>query len=273
MIGRNVPLPEIPDAVTLQWANGKTIARPAGSKARFAAHIGFHIEVGKDAALDELLTGAGYLRIEIKHQRPGGAEVVEHWDLGASIFFLPITSGPVASSVTASLSNGNAKATADAGIGLRWGRGAGERSKMAVRGFVKGLWDAGYRRPVQLAARSRMTDVLLDVLLDHTRAAERVDNLVDRTRHPALVSPAELWLPLTPGNETEFGTGDTATVTPFASGHPAELDAEYLRTIWAGPAVFKAAGDVWGLTKAWALDYATYGGAETDAPAEEPATA
>lgn len=271
MIGRNVPMPTIPDAPTLQWANGKTVAR-RGDAGKFAPHVGFHSEVGKDPDLDGALAAAGYQQIQIKHQRQGGAEIVSHWDLGASIFLLPITAGPVASSVTASLSNGNARATADAGLGLRWGRGEGERSRMAVRGFVKGLWEAGYRRPVQLSVRSRMTDVLLGALLDHTRAAQQVDSLIDRGRHPDLVSPAELWLPLVPGEEAEFGRGDTATVTPFASGHPAELTAEYLRTIWAGSTVYAEAGRVWDLVKAWAMDYATHGGEEIEAPAvEEPA--
>lgn len=268
MIPRNTPQPTIPDAVTLQWANGKPVARRTEAS-KFAPYTGFHIEVGKDSALDDILTTAKYQQIQIRHQRPGGAAIVAHWDLGASILLLPITAGPVASTIAASLANGNARATADAGLGLRWGRG--DRSRMAVRGFVKGLWDAGYRRPVQLATRSRMTDILLAVLLDHTRAAAAVDGLIDRQRHPDPVSPAELWLPLVPGEETEFGKDDTATVTPFASGHPVELTAEYLRTAWAGSALYQAAGEAWSLIKAWAHDYAAHGGEEVEAPTEEPA--
>jgi hypothetical protein len=258
-IGRNTPLPNIPEAISLQWANGKPVARPAGEAGRFTSFVGFHIEVAKDPTLDEALRVAKVAQIEIRHQRQGGAEIVRHWSLGSAVAFLPITAGPIASSVTASLSNGNAKATADAGIGLRWGRGEGERSKMAVRGYVRALWEAGYRGLVQLAARSRMTDVLLAVLLDHSRAAAACDDLVDRRRHPDLVSPAELWLPLVAGEEAEFGKGDTATVTPYASAHPAALDADYLRTIWRTGDVWAAACAAWPLTKAWALDFAATG--------------
>jgi hypothetical protein len=266
-IGRNSPLPTVPDAVTLQWANGKTVARPAGSSARFVPFVGFHIECAKDVDLDLILAEVATSLIEIKHQRPGGAEIVRHWSLGEALELLPITSGPVASSVTASLSNGNARRTADAGIGLRWGRGEGERSRMAVRGFARPLWALGWRGLVQLAARSRMTDVLMTVLLDHSRAAEACDGLVDRARHPDVVSPAELWLPLKAGDEQEFGTSDTATVTPFASAHPAELDAAYLRTIWRDGEVWAAAGAAWPLIKAWATDYALTGGeGEADPP-------
>lgn len=272
MIPRNIPLPDIPEAVTLQWANGKSIARPAGTSSRFVAHVGFHIEIGKDPALDEALQSAKAPRLEFKHQRQGGAEIVAHWDLSASIFFLPITAGPVASSITASLSNGLAQRTADAGIGLRWVDG--ERSKLAVRGFVRSLWEAGYQRPVQLATRSRMTDHLFAALLDHTRAAVAADALVDRSRYPdRQVSPAELWLPLVAGEEQEFGRSDTATVTPLRSGHPAELSVDYLRSLWRGKEIIEAAVAAWPLIKAWALDYRATGGEELEAPAatSEPA--
>lgn len=265
MIPRNTPLPTIPDAVTLQWANGKPVSRAPGSSARFLPFVGFHIEAGKDAELDAVARVAGLPQIEIKHQRSGGAEVVAHWYLGEAVDLLPITAGPVASTIPASLSNGLAKRTADAGIGLRWGEG--ERSKLAVRGFVRALWEAGYPRPVQLAVRSRMTDHLFAALLDHTRAATAADQLIDRQRYPdRQVSPAELWLPLVPGAEAEFGRGDTTTVTPLASGHPAELTADYLRTRWRSTTVIEAAIALWPLVKAWALDYAATGGEELEAP-------
>lgn len=263
MIPRNTPAPLVPDAVSLQWANGKPIARAAGSSDRFAPFVGFHIEVGKDAELDTALVGVH--QVEIKHQRQGGAEIVRHWSLGERILFLPITSGPPAPTVAACLANGTARKTAEAGIGLRWGQG--ERSRMAVRGYVQTLWMAGYTRPVQLAVKSRMTDHLLAALLDHTRVATAADGLVDRGKHPAVVSPAELYLPLEAGEEQEFGSSDTATVTPLRSFHPAEIDARYLRTRWRPDALYEVAVAAWPAVQAWAHEYAVSGGDEPEPPA------
>lgn len=268
MIGRNAILPTVPDAVPLQWANGKTLARLAGTTDRFTSFVGFHIEVKRDTDLDAALEAAGVLQIEIKHQRQGGAEIVRHWDLSPQIHFLPITAGPVADTVAASLSNGNGRRTADAGIGARWGQE--EYSRYAVRGFVASVWKAGYRRPVQLGVRSRMTDRLHAAMLDHTRVAAAADNLVDRTRHPEIVSPAELWLPLGPDEEAEFGKGDTATVTPLKSLHPEVIDAEYLRTIWRPEAVFNAACDAWKVTQRWAAEYQAGRTGEDAPPTPQP---
>lgn len=268
-IPRNTPRPAVPDAVSLQWSNGKSIARPAGSSGRFAPHVGFHVEVGKDAALDATLDELAWPKIEIKHQRPGGAEIVQHWDLSPEIELLPLTAGPVASTVGACLANGNARETAEAGIGLHWGRG--EKSKMAVRGFVRSLWEIGYRRPVQLGVKSRMTERLLAALLDHTRVATAADTLAREATPGRVVSPAELWLPLGPGEKAEFGRGNTATVIPLASRHPQNLMIDYLRSLWRPGDLWKAALDAWPLVQAWAKEYQVSGEAGEAAGDEEPA--
>lgn len=262
MIPRTTPRPTVPDAVMLQWANGKPVARPIG-RGRFVPWVGWHIEVGKDAALDELLLGAGFERLEFKHQRPGGSEIVQHWDLGQRIDLLPVTSGPPAQTIGACLANGTARETAEAGLGLHWP--TGERSQLAVRGIVRDLWAAGYRGLVQLTTKSRMTDWLLRALLEHTRVAVAADDLVDRQKYPdRQVSPAELWLPLTGGEEAEFGKGDTATVVPIVSAHPAELDREYLRGRWRPDDVYQAAAHAWPLVQAWAREYQLTGGRAAD---------
>ena len=273
MIGRNQPRPNVPDAVTLQWANGKSNARDAGSTIRFTSFIGFYLEFGKDPALDEVLTAARSPQVEIKHQRREGHEIVRHWSLGETLDLLPITSGPVASTVAASLANGAAAETAAAGIGIRWGRGEGERSKLAVRGFVQSLWATGYRRPVQVATRSRMTDHLFAALLDHTRAAVAADAAVNRSLHPGPVSPAELWLPLGPGAETEFGSRTTATVTPLVSRHPEDLTIEYLRSRWRPADVWDATTAAWAGVQAWAKEFPITGddGLSSDTSAEDAA--
>ena len=249
------PVRTSPPAVPLQWANGKPVARPAGSTVRFSPFVGFHVEVGKDPVLDALLTTAAQDKVEIRHQRPRGTEVVLHWNLGETVDFLPLTAGPVAATVTASLSNGVAAETATAGIGLRWSRIRGERSKLAVRGFVTHLWRPSYQPLVQLTVRSRMTDRLLTALLDHTRAAVAADLAVNRSLHPDPVSPAELWLPLGPGAETEFGSHTTATVTPLVSRHPPTLSREYLRSIWRSDEIWEAATAAWTGVQAWAREF------------------
>jgi len=266
MIGRN-KVRSVQDAITLQYANGKSNARLTPGSGRFAPFVGFHVEVGKDADFDLAMQAAKISQIEIKHQRPGGAEIVRHWSFGERIGFFPITSGPVAQTVAASLSDRNVRSTAEAGIGLRWG--AGERSRMAVRGYLDILVRAGYIRMCQLSVRSRMTDVLLSALLDHGRACEAADDLIDRSKHPEVVTYHELALPLGPGNEEEWGKGDTATVVPFASLHPKEINADYLRTVWRSDAVHAAAVRDWESIQFWAQEYAIQSDEIAVKPSEE----
>lgn len=253
MIGRN-RVRAVSDAATLQYANGKSQARRPAGTGRFAPYVGFHIEVGRDGELDEAMRQAQVPLMEIKHQRPGGAEVVKHWDLGESVKLYPVSSGPVAPTVAGSLAGGNARETAEAGIGLRWGNG--ERSKLAVRGYLHPLVAVGYLRLIQFSVRSRMTDELLKALVDHGRICEAADSLVDRGRHPELVTFHEIALPLGPGEETEWGKGDTATVVPFVSLHPREIDAEYLRGVWRADNVHAAALREWEGIQHWAREYA-----------------
>ena len=253
MIGRNKPQ-AVQDAATLQYANGKSMARMTPGSGRFSPLVGFHIEVGKDQELDMALQDADIPYIEMKHQRQGGAEIVRHWYLGETVRLYPVTSGPVAPTMAGSVSGRNARRTAEAGIGARWG--ASERSKLAIRGYLDILVRAGHVRLVQLSTRSRMTDVLLTALLDHGRVCEAADTLVDRTRHPEVVTYHEIALALGPGAEEEWGKGDTATVVPFRSLHPAEIDAEYLRGLWRPDAVQSAAYRDWESIQLWAQEYA-----------------
>ncbi|MFV9506586.1 MAG: hypothetical protein AB4911_18705 [Oscillochloridaceae bacterium umkhey_bin13] len=255
MIGRN-RVRAVQDALTLQYANGKSVARKPIGTGRFTPYIGFHIEAGRDAELDEALRKAQFGQCEIKHQRPGGAEIVRHWDLGEQIKLFPIMSGPVAPTVAGSLAGSNARETAEAGIGLRWGQG--ERSKLAIRGFLLPLVQIGIMRLVQLSVRSRMTDELLKTLLDHGRVCEAADSLIDRTRHPELVTFHEVALPLGSGEEQEWGKGDTATVVPLISQHPRSIDAEYLRSVWRPDSVHAAALREWEGIQLWAREYATH---------------
>ncbi|GAB4439284.1 MAG: hypothetical protein OHK0015_33920 [Chloroflexi bacterium OHK40] len=254
MIGRN-RVRQAQDVITLQYANGKSMARQVGSSGRFAPYVGFHIEVGKDSEIDTALSAARVTQIEIKHQRPGGAEIIRHWGLGETVRLYPVTSGPVAPTVAASLAGKNADATAEAGIGLRWGEH--ERSKLAIRGYLDLLVQAGSLRLVQLSVRSRMTDELLKALIDHGRVCEAADSLVDRARHPEVVCFHEIALPLGPGEEELWGKTDTTSVTPFRSMHPALIDADYLRGGWRPDSVHAAALRDWDGIQFWAREYAS----------------
>ena len=273
MIGRNKARAG-DDAPTLQYANGKTVFRATIGSGRFAPLVGFHIEAGRSDALDEAMRAAKVKQIEIKHQRTGGAEIVRQWGLGETIRFYPVTSGPVATTVGGSLSGKNARLTSEAGIGMRWGQG--ERSKVAVRGFLDTLVRVDALILIQLSVRSRMTDVLIAALLDHGRVCEAADGLIDRGRHPDVVTFHEVALPLGPGEEQEWGKGDTATVVPFTSLHPATVDADYLRGVWRPDAVHSAAYAAWEGIQEWAREYAAKdaegqgGGGEGDD--EPPAT-
>ncbi len=254
MIGRNT-ITTIVEAPAIQYASGKSMARPQGdTSARFAPLIGFYSEFGKDDDFDAALAQLGTKKIEIKHQRAGGAQIVTHWDLGEELRIYPVTAGPVAPTVAGSLAGRNAQRTADAGIGLRWEQG--ERSKLAIRGLLPSLIAAGYVRLIQLSVRSHMTDALLAALIDHARVLEAADHLINRDKHPELVTYHELLLPLGPGEEQEWGKGESATVVPLISLHPDQISAAYCATAWRPERVHAAAQEAWGDIVTWAHEYA-----------------
>jgi hypothetical protein len=253
-IGRN-RVRMVQDAMTVQWANGKNEGRLTPGQGRFVSHVGFYAEVGKDHEFDAAMEAAGISQMEIRHPRQGGpAQVVKHWNLGEQIRLFPITSGPVAPTVAGSLSQRNIAATVEAGIGIRWGRAEGERSKLGIRGYLQ-VGGTLYPRPVQISVRSRMTDELLEALIDHVRVCEQADNLVDRAKHPDVVQLYEMALPLGAGKEEQWGKGETTTVFPLASLHPRDVDQAYLRSLWRPEAVVEMALRDWPDVQAWAQEF------------------
>ena len=244
----------ISEAPVIQWANGKNEGRMAGV-ARFTGFVGWFTETGKDHDLDAWMQELNVPRCEIRHPRQGGpAQVVTHWFLGETLRFFPLTSGPVAATVGASLAARNVAATVEAGIGIRWGRGEGERSKLAVRGYLQ-LEGAVYGALVQLSVRSRMTDELLAALVDHVRVCELADTLIDRAKHPDVVQCYELALPLGAGAEQSWGRGETTTVFPVASQHPQAPALPYLRTLWRPDVVAERALADWAEVQSWAQEF------------------
>lgn len=276
-IGRNAVRPE-EDVPILQWANGKNEARAAGNggtSGRFAPTIGWYTERGRFGEFDEFAERHRVPRIEMRHPRQGGgAQIVPHWFLGETVRFYPVTRGPVAATVAASVSPRFLAETIAAGIGVRWGRGAGERSRLAVRGFVALADTVGwviYPRLVQVSVRSIMTDRLLAALIDHVRVCAIADGLVDRAKHPEPVDLHELALPLGPGAEEEWGRGETAIVTPLTSQHPQDVDLPYLRSLWRPEEVHRHALEAWAGIQAWAAGYyGAQGNGADHAGEEEP---
>lgn len=259
MIGRNKVV-DAQDVPTLQWANGRNEARKMLGVGRFASHVGWYTECDKDEAFDDWLKGAGLHPFEMRHPRESGPPaIVRHWDLGDSLLFFPLTSGPVAPTVAGSLKA--SQATAEAGIALRWTRGDGERSKMAIRGYLAIPVYGTYPGLLQISVKSRMTDELMTALVDHVRVCEVADSLVDRAKHPDVVGLWELALPLGPGDEQSWGRGETTMVTPIRSGHPDAPDLSYLRGFWRDAAVVAGMQRDWPGVQMWAREYATAGGA------------
>jgi hypothetical protein len=115
-----------------------------------------------------------------------------------------------------------------------------------------------------------MTDVLLGALLDHGRVCEVADGLIDRAKHPAVVTYHEIALPLGPADEQEWGKGDTATVVPFKSLHPAEIAADYLRSVWRPDGVHSQAERAWEGVQLWASEYAAQTEETDRTPPPEP---
>lgn len=244
----------IAEAPVIQWANGRHEGRPIGA-GRFASFVGWFTEQGKDHDLDAWCHELNVAQVEIRHPRSGGTPaIVKHWSLGEALRVFPVTSGPVAPTVASSLAQRNVGSTVEAGIGIRWGRGEGERSKLAVRGYlqVDGALTPGL---VQVSVRSRMTDELLAALVDHVRVCELADSLIDRAKHPDVVQCYELALPLGAGKEEAWGRGETTTVYPLKSQHPEAPALPYLRTLWRPEDVVARALADWAGVQAWAQEF------------------
>jgi hypothetical protein len=260
-IPRNTPQ-QVQDVPVLQWASGHTEARQAGEK-RFAGHVGFHVERGKDQAFDAACERAGVAQVEIRHPRPGGHEIKAHWSFGDALRIHPITAGPPYQTISGCLKTAQ---TGEAGIGLAWP--AGEKSRMAVRGLVL---VGSEPMLVQLSVRSTMTSHLLAALVDHYRVCAAADAMIDRAKHPEPVMFHELSLPLVGGAEIAAGKGETALVTPLVSDHPQTIERAYIKSCWRRDAVHEAALTAWPGVVAWAMGYAsgeTNGDSHLDRPVE-----
>jgi hypothetical protein len=245
MIPRNTPQ-NVADLPVVQYSSGHT-ERRVGQ--RFAGFVGFYVEQGKYSAFDQVAAAAEVEAIEVRHPRGQGKyEHKRHWLLGERLVFYPVTAGPPATTISGCLAL--AQQTAEAGIGLSWP--SGEKSRMAVRGIV-----VLGRAPivVQLSTKSTMTGFFLAALLDHYRACAAADSLIKRDAHPAPVAFYEIGLPLLAGPDQSVGGDATAQVAPIVSGHPAQLDRDYVTAAWARSPIPQLAGDAWAEIRVWAAGY------------------
>jgi hypothetical protein len=214
------------DYPAIGWGNGLMRARKS-EKARFSEYVGFFVTAGEDHNLDKAMEEAGYSTIEAQHPRQGADPIVKrHWDLGESLDFLPVTMGTPATATSALLRMKDK--AAQAGVGIRWPQG--ERALLGIIGYIKPLAERGYMQPFKIGARSLMVDYVLKALADHTRVCQFADSIVDRSKHPDPVELYEIVWRLGPGEQTAFGKESTSLVVPIVSAHPAQPDAEYIKT-------------------------------------------
>jgi hypothetical protein len=214
------------DYPAIGWGNGLMRARKS-EKARFSEYVGFFVTAGEDHNLDKAMEEAGYSTIEAQHPRQGADPIVKrHWDLGENLDFLPVTMGTPATATSALLRMKDK--AAQAGVGIRWPQG--ERALVGIIGYIKPLAERGYMQPFKIGARSLMVDYVLKALADHTRVCQFADSIVDRSKHPDPVELYEIVWRLGPGEQTAFGKESTSLVVPIVSMHPAQPDAEYIKT-------------------------------------------
>lgn len=226
-IGRNVPKQPVENVhiPMMQWANGLTQGKLSGLT-RFSGFVGWHIEREQSSELDAAFDG--FPTVKIRHPRKGGDPVEkDHWSLGESMVFYPLTGGFPGDSIFASLRMPNE--CAEAGIGLRWEEEA-RRSKLALYGYIK----AGMAyHLVTIPAKSLITDEFFAAYAAHLQTLQVVDTMIDREKHPTEVSFHEFGLPFVAGPEKSFGKGETTVVTTIRCGHPDVIDREYLKKMWA----------------------------------------
>ena len=219
---------EVVQRPILQWANGRATGENGSV-------VGFYTERGKDDDLDSLLESIGTQVIILYHTREKGEEAREHWYFGKDIIVYPITKGPVAPTLGRSLYGETRIKTAQSGIACRWDEGG--KSRASVRCYIEPLVKHGHYFLMQLSTSATGTDDLITALIDHIRVCKAADGWIDRVeglrqRHPDLVRPCEIGLPLGGGVRTSRGKGKTTMIYPLVSKHPEEVPDNYISKMW-----------------------------------------
>lgn len=228
----------------LQWANGRTEARRASG--RFAPLVGWHVEVGRCAALDAMAAELAFERVTIRHQREGAAPaLVEHWYLGERVVVYPLTYGPLATTLSGAVQIADRMAD-EAGIVATWV----ERSYLGMLVLVEPVPGVVCEEPLVLSARSTMTTWLYEAILAHLRICEAADAVAG-----VEVPCAWIGLPLAAGDEYAAGKGAQTTVVSVRAAYEAgDVDAAYLKVISLPKAMRGYARDLTADSLVWARE-------------------
>lgn len=212
------PAAQVADPV-LQWASGL----PTKSRSLYS---GWLIEVGRNPDLDEVMAGAGFERITIRH---GGGNIVDHWAIETANMFV------IADGVQSIAEMRN---TADRyGIAFGWrarpdGR---QQSVLRMRVMLRELVEAGYTQPLLVSVKGTLTGDLLAALTRQFDVLDAIDAIRKVDGKPALHAPLYACsLPIGPGNEVTRGSGSTVSaLTPMVAQVPATISREYVLAHWA----------------------------------------
>ena len=243
------------DVPHLAWANGKVQAKKANDK-YFGPLVGFYSEALRDEEFDVAMTNAGIARLDIKHS--GDGNIKPYWYFGDALTLYPLATGLAALKVTQALRPGTIEAMGSAGIAVRWPKddvetGVKGRSVASIRVLPLPLLEVGYMKPLQLSAKSTMSDRLLQALAAHIELCEKADKIVPGEN---TVYPFELALPFVAGGEISVGKANaSSTVIPFVADHPASPSADYIKGLYRSDALYEAVKALWPVTKQWAQHY------------------
>lgn len=221
----------------LQWATGLQ------TKER-TLYAGWLIETGKDEALDDALSRAGFTPIVIKH---GQGNLVTHWALPSAALFVACTG-------IQSMAEMRVDPTRY-GIAFGWrtledGR---RQSVLRARVYIQELLMVGYAEPLTLTLKSTLTGDLLAALTQHYEVLDAVNPIRASVNKPAIDVPYyAVAMTLTAGQEVPRGSGgQTKAITPMVSGSLPTKEyilAHWCKRDWA--AVIEAALDG---TVAWSI--------------------
>lgn len=239
----------------VQYANGLVKSDQAGGRI-VPGLTGFHIEIGKYGDdFDRAMHEAGTQRIKISHL--GGSAPVQHWYLGDTLAFWPLTAGPVSKTIPGCMKGRAYDDTCNAGIGLIWpkfdARGGQGKSKLALQGYIKA---GSMLHRVIISVHSTMTDKLLAALVQHYEVLKLADGLLpNRADDPVAFYELALMLRVE-DNAKAAGKGSLTTeIYNMACAHPTAPDVEYLRSIWRPKNIVDMAAAHWDECVDWAWQF------------------
>lgn len=260
----SLDLPDFNEAVRgapfLLWSNNLVQGRAVGNpRALYSNFAGWYTRTDQNEKLDEACKAAKFPRLEVRHRT---GEINEYWHFDVTLSVYPLTLGPRAQSVFKSVSAEFAADTASAGLGVRvvMDDKGKQRTQASVRVFVAPLIAVGYTEPLQISVSGFASTHLFEALIDHIRICKEYKAQFGR------IFPAQLALPLEPGELQTVGKEETTSIVPFISAHPRKLDAAYLQSLLCPESLNDEIVSQWPAAVTWAREYM----AAMPAPDTEP---